>query len=87
MQEEETGPGIARLLEGKRHEMVQIAQVRGDEDGIRMRPAVDIGIPHGQYLVCQKRGTGEKAGMCLRALRKVIYITWSPHLLRMGLFK
>jgi hypothetical protein len=52
-----------------------------------MRPAESIGIPQGEHLVCQERGTGKRAGMCLRALRKVIYITWFPRVPRRAPFE
>ena len=86
MQKNQVRPGFTRLFQGKRHEMVQIAQVRGDKDGFRMRPAESIGIPQGEHLVCQERGTGKRAGMCLRALRKVVYITRFPRLPRRASF-
>ena len=56
MQKDEPGGGFAglvsiRLLKSERHEMVEIAQVSGDEDCGWMRPAADIGIPHGEHLI------------------------------------
>jgi hypothetical protein len=42
--------------------MVQIAQVCGDENRGRMRPAADIGIPHGEHLTPGSLSPGEGPG-------------------------
>ena len=53
MQENKPGPGFAGLFQDKRHEVVQVAQVSGDEDCGWMRPAAGIGIPHGKHLISE----------------------------------
>ena len=49
VQENSRAAVFTRLLHGERHEMVQIAQVSGDEDCGWMRPAAGLGIPHGKH--------------------------------------
>ena len=59
MEKDQPCTGFARLLKSKGHEMVQIAQVCGDKNRGRMRPAADIGIPHGRHLILASVSLGE----------------------------
>ena len=60
MQKNQPRPGFTCLFQGKRHEMVQIAQVGGDEDRGWMRPAAGLGIPHGIHLTPERRVTDKR---------------------------
>jgi hypothetical protein len=61
MEQNEPSPCFGRLLEGKRHQPIKIAQVRCDEDDSRMGPSIDSGVRHGRNLV----GEGcHRCGQC-----------------------
>jgi hypothetical protein len=62
MQKNDASSVVARLFEGKRHEMVQITQIRGDEKVFRMRPAVAVRISHGIHLIPESVSPAKEPG-------------------------
>ena len=51
MEHDQSRTGLGRLFQCKRHQVIEIAQVSGNEDGGWMRPAVGTRFPHGKHLI------------------------------------